>query len=450
MSNILSHSLNYKSRDITDYFVTLAFLDHDILAGMTKYTDVKGTKTLQKLTMPSNITRASAVGFSSAGTITLTEKDIVVKAVKAQVEQNGEAFVKSIFERALAQGYNLDDVNLMSNPDVWNKIVLPIIALAIQIDKQRQAMFSDTSHETLSGTIPNSNPTATGDVNNNIYTGLFSTIFAAVDAGTIASSQKKLFASSTPGVAKSGTYTTDIGSGSLILILNGTTYSETYDSSSDNTVDKWITSHAATVNARAGINGITVTKGSSAAVDIVGTRKGTGYTIDHTTGGGTWTATSEVSATRASGMADDKAIAVFKSLYEAVPAVMIPFRKQWEFYITRSTENNYIETLESTTGVEAAFKMLKDGSNRLSYRGIPINVQADWDENIEGINNGVYPHRVMLTPPKNLIFATDGAQDDNSIQTWYDMKDEMRYSRVKYRIAIDYLHAQLIMIAYGD
>jgi len=448
MANILTSSLTYTKRDIEDFFVTPAFLGEDLTRLMRVFTDVKGTFAIQKLTQPTNITKANSTGFTGQGSITQTEKSLTVVPLKAEFEQNGEAFIQTIESMLLAQGYNLDDVEQMGD-NFWREIILPVIAKAIQVDKNRMIWFGDTTAEVLSGTAPNSNPTGVANTNLTPYDGLWTKIIDDVDSGDIASDQKKAYASSTAGVAQSGKYTTNISSGTLTLVINGTTYSESYASSADNTVDNWIASHAATINARAGINGVTVAKSTSAAITVTGTRKGQGYTIDISGGDGTWTASSAVAAVKATGQADDKADSIFQSLIDDATEEMLSFRDDWVFMVTRTVYRNYMDTLKTTTGVEGAFEILQNGKKVLTYEGIPIIQVYEWDKEIAE-ENYIFPHRVILSVPQNFIFATDGASDDGAIDTWYNKDEEMRRYRCKYRAAVDYIHDELLMVAYGD
>jgi len=150
MSNILTHSLSWKKQDIDQLFVVPAFLGSDITNLMEVITDVTGTYTLNYMSTPTDITKTAATtGFSGQGSMTLTNTDVTVAQVKAEWEENGKAFIDSIYSMALAQGYSLDDVENMTNPAFWNTIVLPKIAAVIQRDKVKHTWFAGTKKEVI-------------------------------------------------------------------------------------------------------------------------------------------------------------------------------------------------------------------------------------------------------------------------------------------------------------
>ena len=253
MANLATHSLSFTKQDIKQLWIDLAFLGDDIQNQMTVLKNVKGTQTLNKISRPSNVTRANAVGFTAAGSITLTNTSITVDALTAEIEQNGEAFIASIYESLLASGYSLDNVTKMSD-DMYDKVIIPLVADAIKQDKVRQMWFADVAGKTMAGIVPASYPTSVKDVNNSFtnYYGLQTRIMNDVLSGTIPSAQRVdvTNALATDGVARVWKVTlASITAGSLILTINGVSYSEDFDTDAATTVTNWHTSHAATIAA---------------------------------------------------------------------------------------------------------------------------------------------------------------------------------------------------------
>ena len=137
-------------QSISEYFVDPMFMSEDIRGAVTVRTDIKGTEKLNKISRPSMITKPKvAAGFNPTGTFTLTYQDITVKPMAIEFQQNGRDFWGAIVQQLLATGYKEDDVEQMKNPDIWNKIMLPIIAQAGQNDLVRQMFFADPDHEVL-------------------------------------------------------------------------------------------------------------------------------------------------------------------------------------------------------------------------------------------------------------------------------------------------------------
>lgn len=452
MSNLLTHSLSFKKEDIAQYFIDVAFVGNDPLPIMEVLTDVKGTQTLHDISRPSKITRASATGFSGQGSIALTNRDITVAALKAEWEQNGEAFVNSWTQTALASGYSLDDVANMTLPQFYNQVVLPLVADAIQQDKNRQIMFADTLKETMSATGV---PTGTADVNMNVYTGVWTNIINDVVSGTIPSGQR-IEVTDASGATMTQTATvTGLSTGTLGIKVNGVDYDETFDTDINTTVAAWLTSHKATIEARnSTVLKVTVTAATN-VVTVAANYKGgevlveSGTNLDAT---GTVTVATTVAAAAAAAMTAGLSVTHMNSMIDAIPKAAGDYEDDMAFICTNSWRRNYVVYLQSVSGVEAAYITLKNGQKVLSFDGKPLIVRKDWDLNIANEFNGVRPHRCILTTVKpgqqNLLFATDGANDDKAIETWYNQDEEMRRYRVKYRAQTTYRSTDLLVVAY--
>ena len=133
MSNIFSQSTSpaFKRQAIDEFFIQPMFMAEDIRGLVTVRTDIKGTESLNRIGRPSMLTKPkTSPGFTPAGGFNLTYTDITVKPMALEFEQNARAFWGSVLEQLLASGYKEDDVEQMKSPDVWNKIMLPLIAQA--------------------------------------------------------------------------------------------------------------------------------------------------------------------------------------------------------------------------------------------------------------------------------------------------------------------------------
>jgi len=455
MANLTSHSLSFTKQDIKQLWIALAFLGDDIQNQMEVLTNVKGTQTLNLISRPSNITRATAVGFTAAGTISLTNTTITVDALKAQVEQNGEAFIASIYESLLASGYNLDDVQKMSN-NMFTKIIIPLVADAIKQDKVRQMWFADTKKESMTGTIPASNPTGTLDVNNAFtnYKGLWTNFLDDYSSGTIASGQRVDItnANAADGVARVWKVTlSGTSGGTITLTINGTAYSQAYASSVVATVTAWHTAHAATIAARHSYEQkLTVADDGSAALTFTATHAGASFSAAATSAGtgGTWTVNTNTAATRQGNLASGAATSIFDSMIDAIPEEALDYEEQMKFYVTRTMWRNYVTEMKSLSSSDTAYMTVINGVKVKMYEGHEVVVRPDFDANIKALHNDVYRHRAILTVPKNMVFACDGALDDKAVESWYDQDEEMHRFRVKYRANTKYKYSKMVVIAF--
>ena len=446
MSNIFSQTTSpaFKRQAIDEYFIQPMFMAEDIRGLITVRTDIKGTETLNRIGRPSMLTKPKTTpGFTPAGGFNLTYTDITVKPMALEFEQNARAFWGSIVEQLLASGYKEDDVEQMKSPDVWNKVMLPLIAQAGQDDLIRQMFFANPAAEVLSSGIP----TGAADPNYNGYTGFMTWLMNDLYSSTIPSTQHVTIASGTSAVKQEsiqtftyGATTTKIG-----ITINGVLYEEAYASSATVTANNWLATHKATIEARAGINGVIVTNPSAGAIKIVSRYAGGKFTVSATaTGGGSFAESGVVASVSATTLAANKADETLEDMLDAVTPEMQEF--DLVFMLTSSMWRNLVHTMKNrTTGLGDL--VLRNGLKVPTYEGFPIIVRPDWDKWISIAQNGIKPHRALLTTSKNLLFATDGTSDSEMIETWYNQEAQMRRYRVQYKAQTAYLHKELVVLA---
>ncbi|HPT68840.1 MAG TPA: hypothetical protein PKW50_01745 [Syntrophomonas sp.] len=422
-------------------------MGEDIRGAITVRTDIKGTEKLNKISRPSFITKPKVnPGFTPSGTFTLTHPTITVQPMAMEFEQNARAFWGSIIEQLLATGYKEDDVERMKEPDVWNKIMLPIIAQAGQQDLIRQMFFANTSQEELTSGVP----TGTVDDDFTGYTGFMTHFFQDLYAGTIPSAQHIGIASATTAVRgeKIQTYTAGTDT-AVTLTINGVAYSQAYASSATVTMANWLTTHKATIEARGGINGVIVTNPSAGAIKCVGKYKGQSFNFTAAvTGTGSMAASGTVAAVKAGALAAGEADSALEAMIDAARPEMFEF--PLVFMVTRSLWRNLVHTIKGKTG-DLPLTMMLNGLPVPSYEGYPVLVRPDWDTWIASYQNGIQPHRALFTTQQNLIFATDGLMDSEDVESWYNPDLQMRRYRVQYKAQTAYLHSELLMLAgFGD
>lgn len=445
MANIFTQSIDppFTKQSVSEYFIDPMFMAEDIRGAITVRTDIKGTEKLNRISRPSMITKPKVnPGFYPTGTFELSTQDITVKPMAIEFEQNGREFWGSIAEQLLASGYKEDDVEQMSNPDIWNKIMLPIIAQAGQNDLVRQMFFADPVNEELVSGKPN----GTVNVNYSGYTGFLTHFLADLYAGTIPSGQHiKIDSSVTPVKAeKILTYTANTDT-KITVTINGVVYEEDYDTSATVTVVNWLASHKAAIEARAGLNGVIVTNPSGAQIKVV-SRYG-GQSFDFTAvadGSGSFAQSGVVAAVKASTLDTDEADATLEQMIDNMPSELLELNPI--FMITRSMWRNLFKTWKSL-GTETANEITFKGIKVPTYEGIPIIIRPDWDIWIKASFNDILPHRAILTTQKNLLFGTDATTDSEMMETWYNQDEQKRRYRVQYKAQTAYLHKELVVLA---
>ena len=445
MSNIFTQSIDppFTKQSVSEYFIDPMFMAEDIRGAITVRTDIKGTEKLNRISRPSMITKPKVnPGFYPSGTFELTTKDITVKPMAIEFEQNGREFWGSIAEQLLASGYKEDDVEQMSNPDIWNKIMLPIIAQTGQNDLVRQMFFADPFNEVLATGKPN------GTVNENYsgYTGFLTHFLNDLLAGVIPASQHiKIDSSVTPVKAeKILTYTMGVDS-KVTVTINGVDYEETASGDANLTVAAWLSSHKAAIEARAGINGVIVTNPSGAQIKVVSKYAGQSFDFTAITdGSGSFAQSGVVAAVKASTLDTDEADGTLEQMIDNMPSELLELDPV--FLITRSMWRNLFKTWKSL-GTETANEITFRGIKVPTYEGIPIIVRPDWDIWIKASFNDILPHRAILTTQKNLLFGTDATTDSEMMETWYNQDEQKRRYRVQYKAQTAYFQKELVVLA---
>lgn len=231
----------------------------------------------------------------------------------------------------------------------------------------------------------------------------------------------------------------------ITITINGIAYSQVYDTSAAVTITNWLNAHKATIEARAGINGVIVANPSATAIKVVSKVKGQSFECSAAvTGTGTFAASAVVAAVKAGSLADNEADSTLESMIDAVTPEMHEY--DLLFMLTSSMWRNLVHTLKNRQTVMGD-AVLKNGLKVPTYEGFPIIVRPDWDKWINVAQAGVQPHRAMLTTSKNLLFATDGTSDSEMIETWYNQEAQMRRYRVQYKAQTAYLHKELVVLA---
>jgi hypothetical protein len=324
--------------------------------------------------------------------------------------------------------------------------MLQVITDAVKEDKNRQKWFGDTAHETLTGTAPNIAPSGTADADYTPYQGMWTKLFVDILAGTIPAAQVVTI-TSVSHVAKIATWTLSaITTGTTSLTVNGVAYTQAFNASIDQTVDDWIASHETTIEARGGINGVNLAKGGAGAIVFTAKYPGQGFNISDT-GTGTWTESAITVAVAESALASDAAEAILEDMLDAQTTELIQYNNEEKIiFCTYSLWRNYVQTLKNVTN-EAGQSTIVNGQKQYLYEGVPVLPMPQWDKVIAADFNNVYKHRALLTVKNNMVFGTDGAQEDGAIDSWYNKDLEMRRFRVKYRAGITYKHKELIVVA---
>lgn len=150
----------------------------------------------------------------------------------------------------------------------------------------------------------------------------------------------------------------------------------------------------------------------------------------------------------------NSALSIFRAMHTQIDARFFQAMEegaQPEFLVTRGLYQNYLDELEDKSLVFTLAEA-KDGVNQLSYRGIPIKVRHDWDNNIRAYqDNGTtwnLPHRAVLTVKENIPVGTLSSEDFNTLESWYEKKDKANYIDVDLELDTKHLLPYMTVAAY--
>jgi len=123
-----------------------------------------------------------------------------------------------------------------------------------------------------------------------------------------------------------------------------------------------------------------------------------------------------------------------------------------KFFVTRSIWDNYYNSLIGNGDVtEQAFSNLQKGVSNLTYKGIPVIAVDLWDSFLAETDNPLNAsvrHLVLLTTKSNHILGVENGADLNTIDSWFEKKDQKRYYRSSFKLGYNYLHCDLTTVMY--
>jgi len=444
MANLITHSLTFTKENVTEYFLKPLFVDSDIRQIVQLRTDLKTGEKLDLISTLSHITKGYAQGaaFTASTGVTITQKTVTVVTMKAEVKQNGRAFLNYVKQQALKSGYAENDIT----GTVFEEIVLTVFMKALMADLNRQAFFGDVLKEVITSDAP----TGTLDADYKEYDGIWTRIIAQVNAATIASTQVLDINTSTyqdqVAVKNKRTLTLSGTSGTATVTINGRNYTATFATNLNTTAANFVTAHAATIAAlygglvvtastntiivESGVPGLAVTVSiANATGDLAGSVANTTANVENTT------------------LKAGAGKAILKGMYDKMSPELRANMGLAKYMVTGSIMDAYITDLEAD-GTEAAHVKLVDGVRSITFRGIPVVERRDWDVHINADFSNVRPHRAILTIPENLIVGTDAENDITNAEMWYNVDTQENGFRVEYKAGTQLMEEKLITVAY--
>ena len=148
-------------------------------------------------------------------------------------------------------------------------------------------------------------------------------------------------------------------------------------------------------------------------------------------------------------LAPGDGIALLKKMYENQSLPLKGVAKgDKRYYVTDSIWEQLVDDMEALGGGDAGRFQLIDGVETLTYRGIKVIADANWDKVMTNDLASPDSHLALLTTPDNLIMATNMKSDLNKVEVWYDRKDELNYIKLNAEFGTNFVHPSFFVIAY--
>ena len=452
MANLLTHSLTFSKESVREYLIKPLFSDSDIRAVVSVRDDIKTSEKIDFVGNLEYITKAYAQGTSfvpSTG-VTVTQKTLTVYGLKAEVQQNGKAFLNWVKQELLKKGVDENDIS----GTLFEQIVMELFMKGIKNDLVRQMFFGAEVAETITLTGSLGSPSGVADTRYNVYKGFWPRIIDAYDAVEIPAAQLLdinvvTTYQTTAAVAGEKTSTITGTSGTANITINGVAYLATFNTSLTQTATDFVATHGPAILARMGKCTLTVGVGT---VKVTAGVPGMNVTVSapvNVSGDLAGSVATTTAAVRNTTLVSGGSNAIFQAMWDKMtPELREYVGKGLQFYTTTSVADNYMKTLEALNGSEVAYGNLVNGQRQLNFRGIPINIRQDWDVRIANDFAGIRPHRALLTIPENLWIGTDGSSDDTNVELFYDRVTQNNVFRVEYKAGTQFAHEKLFVAAY--
>jgi len=156
------------------------------------------------------------------------------------------------------------------------------------------------------------------------------------------------------------------------------------------------------------------------------------------------------SFTAQNSLADDRALKVFRNLYEDIDTRAFRDGKL-VYQVTNSLLLNWQSFLEDKS-LAYALDRTEKGATIYSYRGIPIIPRYDWTNNLKSyFSTGTVlylPHRALLSPIENIPIGTSDEGNFHEMDMWYSKDDKKLYTDVAFYIDCKLIEDHMAAVAY--
>lgn len=164
------------------------------------------------------------------------------------------------------------------------------------------------------------------------------------------------------------------------------------------------------------------------------------------------------STTAGQALAAGRARVILRQVYRNQKMVLKQMNKKAKrFFVTREIYDNYSEDLSANDHLESARTQLVDGTDTLTFEGIPLEIVDVVDSYLAtdftfgtGANTTITnPHRVALTVKDNIQFSVDtNVPYPVAFESWTEKKEKRWYGRALYELDVQIAFEELCSVAY--
>ena len=155
-------------------------------------------------------------------------------------------------------------------------------------------------------------------------------------------------------------------------------------------------------------------------------------------------------------LATDGAKGLMKQLWEAMDASLRATDNK-QFYVTHTVYDNLLDTYEDLNSSAGLLRMI-NGTNQLTFRGVPVIPMPEWDLSLADTGNPHYTgsglaigsNLIVLTTPDNIVIGTDIASGHSAeFKIRYaDNDEETMKITSKFKLGAQFIHEKLVCLAY--
>lgn len=160
-------------------------------------------------------------------------------------------------------------------------------------------------------------------------------------------------------------------------------------------------------------------------------------------------ATPYVSSGSGSPLALNDATQILEEMYDeqSIELLGIPDSEK-RFKVSRSIYQAYMKDLKAAGGGDAGRSALINGVPVMAFNGIPLQQEVYWSHYDATDLSNPNMHRALLTVPSNLVIATDLMSSMNTLEIWYERKEQLVLTRAEFKLGTNFVHPTLMVAAF--